>query len=71
MINSAVRPSFKKKNAYNTGNMTPILAAITDTLMMRGVVKDDKLSFYTETLVTHKGSKDNFLVVKKNISNNV
>ena len=45
--------------------------AITDTLMMRGVVKDDKLSFYTETLVTHKGSKDNFLVVKKNISNNV
>ena len=45
--------------------------AITDTLMMRGVVKDDKLSFHTETLVTHKGSKDNFLVVKKNISNNV
>ena len=39
---------------------------------MRGVVTDDKLSFHTETLVTHKGSKDNFLgVKKKNISNNV
>ena len=46
--------------------------AITDTLTMRGVVTDDKLSFNTETLVTHKGSKDSFLGIKKrNISNNV
>ena len=46
--------------------------AITDTLTMRGIVTDDKLSFNTETLVTHKGSKDSFLGIKKrNISNNV
>ena len=46
--------------------------AITDTLTMRGVVTDDKLSFNTETLVTHKGLKDNFLgIKKKKISYNV
>ena len=45
--------------------------AITDTLTMRGVVTNDKLSFNTETLVTHKSLKDNILgIKKKNISNN-
>ena len=44
--------------------------AITDTLTMRGVVTEDMSSFSTETLVTHKGLKDNFIGIKKKIISN-
>ena len=44
--------------------------AITDTLTMRGIITEDMSSFNTETLVTHKSLKDNFLGIKKKIISN-
>ena len=39
--------------------------AITDTMAMRGVVPEDDLYYMTETLVTHKSSKDNNMSIEK------
>ena len=39
--------------------------AITDTMAMRGVVPEDNHSYMTETLVTHKYSRDNSLSIEK------
>ena len=39
--------------------------AITDTMTMRGVVPEDNHYYMTETLVTHKNSRDNFLSIEK------
>jgi fructose-1,6-bisphosphatase II / sedoheptulose-1,7-bisphosphatase len=39
--------------------------AITDTMAMRGVVPEDNHYYMTETLVTHKNSRDNFLSIEK------
>ena len=44
--------------------------AITDTLTMRGIITEDMSSFNTETLVTYKSLKDNFLGIKKKIISN-
>lgn len=44
--------------------------AITDTLTMKGVVTENMSSFNTETLVTYKCLKDNFLGIKKKIISN-
>ena len=39
--------------------------AITDTMAMRGVVPEDDHYYMTETLVTHKHSRDNSLSIEK------
>ena len=39
--------------------------AITDTMNMRGVALQDNHYFTTETLVTHKTSKNNHLSIEK------
>ena len=39
--------------------------AITDTMVMRGVVPEDNHYYTTETLVTHKHSRDNSLSIEK------
>ena len=44
--------------------------AITDTLTMKGVVTENMSSFNTETLVTYKCLKDNFLGIQKKIISN-
>ena len=40
-------------------------SAITDTMAMRGVVPEDGLYYMTETLVTHKPSRDNNISIEK------
>ena len=40
-------------------------SAITDTMAMKGVVPEDKHYYMTETLVTHKPTRDNHLSVEK------
>tara|TARA_Y100000591_G_scaffold60635_1_gene49190 strand:+ start:883 stop:1848 length:966 start_codon:yes stop_codon:yes gene_type:complete len=39
--------------------------AITDTMAMRGVVPEDEHYYITETLVTHKTTRDNHLSIEK------
>ena len=39
--------------------------AITDTMTMRGVVPEDEHYYITETLVTHKTTRDNHLSIEK------
>ena len=39
--------------------------AITDTMGMRGVVPEDEHYYMTETLVTHKPTRDNLLSIEK------
>ena len=39
--------------------------AITDTMAMRGVVPEDEHYYMTETLVTHKTTRDNHLSIEK------
>ena len=39
--------------------------AITDTMAMRGVVPEDEHYYMTETLVTHKATRDNHLSIEK------
>jgi fructose-1,6-bisphosphatase II / sedoheptulose-1,7-bisphosphatase len=39
--------------------------AITDTMAMRGVVPEDEHYYMTETLVTHKRTRDNHLSIEK------
>ena len=40
-------------------------SAITDTMGMRGVVPEDENYYMTETLVTHKLTRDNNLSIEK------
>jgi len=40
-------------------------SAITDTMAMKGVVPEDKHYYMTETLVTHKPTRNNHLSIKK------
>ena len=40
-------------------------SAITDTMAMRGVIPEDDYYYMTETLVTHKASRDNNMSIEK------
>ena len=39
--------------------------AITDTMAMRGVVPEDDHYYMTETLITHKPTRDNNMSIEK------
>jgi len=52
-------------NEIVKGDAVFCATAITDTMAMRGVVPEDEHYYMTETLVTHKPTRDNFLSIEK------